>query len=134
MPLSNFLVRTGVSNTQGARLPINIIGEALSSGLDETFEENPVPQIPTGKPAAITINALYNYIDATRGVMLQQINIPTAMNYGPATAPNRRLRVFIVSKGGTTTIAAGGNITRAGVLPANSVTAFFYDPAAGWFW
>jgi hypothetical protein len=134
MPLANFLVRTGVSNTQGPRLPINLIGEALSSGFDETFEENPAPQVPTGRPAAITINALYNYIDAARGVMLQQINIPTGMNYGPATAPNRRLRVFIVSKGGATTIAAGGNITRAGILPANSVTAFFYDPASGWWW
>jgi hypothetical protein len=134
MPPANFLVRTGVSNTQGTRLPINIIGEALSSGLDETFEENPVAQVPIGKPAAITINALYNHINATRGVMLQQINIPTGMNYGPVLAPNRRLRVFIVSKNGATTIATGGNITRAGVLPANSVTAFYYDPASGWYW
>lgn len=134
LPPANFLVRTGVSDTQGARLPINIIGEALSSGFAETFEENPVMQVPTGKPAAITINAPYNYIDAGRGAMLQQINIPSGMNYGPALAPNRRLRVFIVSKGGMTTIAAGGNITRAGVLPANSVTAFYYDPALGWSW
>jgi len=134
MPLANFLVRTGVSNTQGTRLPINIIGEALSAGFDETFEENPALLVPTGKPAAITVNALYNHINATRGVILQQINITTGLNYGPATAPNRRLRVFIVSKGGVTTIAAGGNITRTGVLPANSVTAFFYDPASGWYW
>jgi hypothetical protein len=134
MPLTNFLVRSGVANTQGMRLPINMIGEALSSGFDETFEENPVSQVPAGKPAAITVNALYNHINAERGVMLQQINIPTGVNYGPASAPNRRLRIFLVSKGGATTIAAGGNITRAGVLPANSVTAFYYDPASGWWW
>src|SRR4029079_3544429 len=115
-------------------LPINIIGEALSSGFAETFEENPAAQAPAGKPAAITINAEYNYINAERGVMLQQINIPSGMHYGPALAPNRRLRVFIVSKGGATTVAAGGNITRTGVLPANSVTAFYYDPASGWSW
>jgi hypothetical protein len=134
MPPANFLVRTGVSTTQGARLPINIIGEALSSGFDETFEENPAPQVPHGRPAAITVNALYNHIDAARGVILQQINLASGMNYGPAAAPNRRLRVFIVSKGGVTTIAAGGNIIRTGILPANSVTAFYYDPASGWSW
>ena len=133
MPSANFLVRTGIV-TQGARLPINIIGEALSGGFAETFEENPERLVPAGNPAAITINALYNHINARGGVTLQKINISTAMNYGPALAPNRRLRVFIVSDGGVTAISAGGNITRTGTLAANSVTAFYYDPAAGWFW
>jgi hypothetical protein len=133
LPAANFIVRTGIM-TQGARLPINIIGEALSGGLAETFEENSERLVPAGIPAAITINALYNHINASRGVTLQKINIPTAMNYGPSLAPNRRLRVFIVSDGGVTAIAAGGNITRTGLLAANSVTAFYYDPATGWSW
>ena len=134
LPHANFLVRTGVSGTQGVRLPVNIIGEALSSGFAETFEENPAALVPAGHPATVTINALYNHIDARGGVALQKINIPAGMSEGPLTAPNRRLRVFLVSNGGTTAIAAGGNIMRTGALPANSVTAFYYDPASGWWW
>ena len=65
---------------------------------------------------------------------LQRINIPAGMNEGPMTAPNRRLRVLIVSNGGVTAITAGGNIMRTGVLPANSVTPFYYDPGSGWWW
>ena len=133
MPHENFLVRTGVS-TQGRRMPVNITGEALSSGFAETFEENPAPQIPAGNPGTITVNALYNHINARGGVMLQRINITAGMDEGPMTAPGRRLRVFLVSNGGVTAVAAGGNIMRTGVLPANSVTAFYYDPASGWWW
>jgi len=133
MPHENFLVRTGVS-TQGRRMPVNITGEALSSGFAETFEENPAPQVPAGNPATITVNALYNHINARGGVMLQRINITAGMDEGPMTAPGRRLRVFLVSNGGVTAVAAGGNIMRTGVLPANSVTAFYYDPASGWWW
>lgn len=134
LPHANFLVRTGVSGTQGVRLPINIIGEALSSGFAETLEDNPALLVPSGNPATITINALYNHINARGGVSLQRINIPAGMNEGPMTAPNRRLRVLIVSNGGVTAITAGGNIMRTGVLPANSVTPFYYDPGSGWWW
>lgn len=133
MPHANFLVRTGVS-TQARHMPVNIVGEALSSGFAESFEENPVTLVPAGNPATITVNALYNHINARGGVMLQKINITAGMDEGPMTVPNRRLRVFLVSNGGVTAIATGGNIMRAGVLPANSVTAFYYDPASGWWW
>jgi hypothetical protein len=134
LPHANFIVRTGIRDTQGRRMPVNIIGEALSSGFAETFEENPAALVPAGNPATITVNALYNHVDARGGAMLQKINIAAGMDEGPMTAPNRRLRVFLVSNGGITAIAAGGNIMRAGVLPANSVTAFYYDPASGWWW
>lgn len=134
LPHANFLVRTGVSGTQGRRMPVNIIGEALSGGFAETFEENPAALVPAGNPATITVNALYNHINARGGAMLQRINITAGMEEGPMTVPNRRLRVFLVSNGGVTAIAAGGNIMRTGVLPANSVTAFYYDPATGWWW
>ena len=112
MPHANFLVRTGVSGTQGRRMPVNIIGEALSGGFAETFEENPVALLPAGTPATITINALYNHINARGGAMLQKINITAGMEEGPMTAPNRRLRVFLVSNGGVTSVAADGNIMR----------------------
>ncbi len=134
MPHANFLVRTGVSSTQGRRMPVNIIGESLSSGFAETFEENPAMLVPAGIPATITVNAQYNHINARGGVMLQKINITAGMEEGTMTAPDRRMRVFLVSNGGMTAITAGGNITRTGVLPANSVTAFYYDPASGWWW
>lgn len=134
LPHANFIVRTGVSDTQGRRMPVNIIGEALSSGFAETFEENSAALVPAGNPATITVNALYNHINARGGVMLQKINIAAGMDEGPMTAPNRRLRVFLISNGGVTAIAAGGNIVRTGALPANSVTAFYYDPASGWWW
>jgi len=134
MPHANFLVRTGVGSTQGRRMPVNIMGEALSGGFAETFEESQVALVPAGNPATITVNAPYNHINARGGVTLQKINITEGMDEGPMTAPNRRLRVFLVSNGGVTAIAAGGNIMRTGVLPANSVTAFYYDPATGWWW
>lgn len=134
LPHANFIVRTGVGDTQGRRMPVNIIGEALSSGFAETFEENSVALVPAGNPATVTVNALYNHINARGGAMLQKINIAAGMDEGPMTAPNRRVRVFLVSNGGVTAIAAGGNIMRTGVLPANSVTAFYYDPASGWWW
>lgn len=123
LPLANILVRTG-SFPPAVYLPVNSIGEAISSGLQRTLQHGNNLTVSSG---TITITTEVHHVSSP--ATLTTISLPTALNYGSLIDNTRCPRITLIANGGTLTVNTGGNIGAATSIANGAAMDFIYVPS-----
>lgn len=128
IPGGNVLVRSGSFPPQIV-FPVNIIGEAITGGLQHTWQVGNTLTV-----SGNTINVTNDAHFVTGPATLETIVLPTPLQYAPNIASTRALRLTVIAVTGTITVSTGGNIAAATSIAAGQAMDFLYMGSTGvWY-